>query len=429
MSSLTLHSGTSQPPTHCLPEGWRVAQLGDVATLIQGGRLRLTKERHYRSSGVPAFSAAGNDGYVELAEFQQPGIVLSAIGAQCGKCFFADGAWTTLANTQAIIPRSEEMSPRFLFHRIAEPDYWPKSGTAQPFIKPSDVRKCWVAFPLELDEQRAIAAILDVADEAIAKTEALIAKLKAIKQGLLHDLLTRGLDDNGELRDPEKHPEQFKETPLGRVPQKWDVSELCEHAGVYGGKRLPSGHEYASAPTNLYYLRVVDFYQRSLDFASMVSLNHQTFDLLARYEIHPGELFISIAGSLGYSGVFDPPQGTRTILTENAARIVPDSELRPFFLSLEINSPLVQRQIEQVKGVSGGVPKLALFRIESLYIAVPPVEEQERIENAVKAQDGRIESEEAYLSKLKAIKKGLMQDLLTGRVRVPADKVPAFATG
>ena len=75
-----------------------------------------------------------------------------------------------------------------------------------------------------LPEQRRIAEILDTLDEAIRKTEQVIAKLQQMKQGLLHDLLTRGIDDNGELRDPDRHPEQFKDSPLGRIPREWEVA-------------------------------------------------------------------------------------------------------------------------------------------------------------------------------------------------------------
>ncbi len=67
------------------------------------------------------------------------------------------------------------------------------------------------------------------------------------------------------------------------------------------------------------------------------------------------------------------------------------------------------------------MPKPALFRIQNLLISIPSPKEQSRIEDAITAHDRRIETEEAYLSKLKAIKKGLMQDLLTGRVRVPKE--------
>ncbi len=92
-------------------------------------------------------------------------------------------------------------------------------------------------FPVDLPplpEQRQIAAILDTIDDSIRKTEQVIAKLKQVKQGLLHDLLTRGIDDNGELRDPERHPEQFKDSPRGRIPRGWEMwsLEACVRAPI-----------------------------------------------------------------------------------------------------------------------------------------------------------------------------------------------------
>jgi type I restriction enzyme S subunit len=77
-----------------------------------------------------------------------------------------------------------------------------------------------------ISEQSRIAAVLDTVDEAIAKMEALIAKLKQVRAGLLHDLLTRGLDKHGQLRDPTAHPEQFQDSPLGRIPLEWEVQSL-----------------------------------------------------------------------------------------------------------------------------------------------------------------------------------------------------------
>ena len=77
-----------------------------------------------------------------------------------------------------------------------------------------------------------IAEVLDTLDEAIRRTELVIAKLEQIKQGLLHDLLTRGIDDNGELRDPDRHPEQVKDSPLGRIPRAWQTRDNRRHFGV-----------------------------------------------------------------------------------------------------------------------------------------------------------------------------------------------------
>ena len=81
-------------------------QVRDIASVVQGGRLGLTKA-DYRESGVQAFSPQQvRMGFVSQAEFHQPGVILSSIGANCGRCFRADGSWTTLANTQAILPDS-----------------------------------------------------------------------------------------------------------------------------------------------------------------------------------------------------------------------------------------------------------------------------------------------------------------------------------
>src|SRR5690606_3266369 len=77
-----------------------------------------------------------------------------------------------------------------------------------------------------LEEQQQVSKILDVVDEALRRTEQLVEKLKLAKQGLLHDLLTRGIDDNGELRDPIRHPEQFTDSPLGRIPRSWEAHPL-----------------------------------------------------------------------------------------------------------------------------------------------------------------------------------------------------------
>lgn len=291
-------------------------------------------------------------------------------------------------------------------------------GTTFEAIGKGELKSLAVPVP-PLPEQRRIAEVLDTADEAIRQTEALIAKLKQMKQGLLHDLLTRGLDENGELRDPVAHPEQFKDSPLGRIPTGWVVTRLRDAADVFGGKRLPAGHLYAEQATGYRYLRVIDFFNRPVEWSELEALKHATFLALQRYEIHPGELFISIAGSLGYVGVLRPNTRDRIVLTENAARIVIRDAFDAEFLALQMNGAGVQAQIEAAKGTGGGVPKLALFRIENLCLAVPSVEEQKQLVALLSAHDARIHAEQAYLHKLQLLKQGLMQDLLTGRVRVP----------
>ncbi|WP_334843853.1 restriction endonuclease subunit S [Nostoc sp.] len=220
--------------------------------------------------------------------------------------------------------------------------------------------------------------------------------------------------------------EEFKDSPLGRIPKDWQVDKLVSRASVFGGKRLPLGHSYSDNPTKFRYLRVVDFFERDIDFEALEFLKPSTFKAIERYEIHKGNLFISIAGSLGYVGVFGTKyQEQRTILTENAARIVLHDDSLPEFVAYQMNNSVVQKQIEAEKGTGGGVPKLALFRIENLLLTFPPREEQEKIVAILQTLDEAIACTSSLIIKLKQTKAGLLQDLLTrgldenGKLRDP----------
>jgi type I restriction enzyme, S subunit len=293
------------------------------------------------------------------------------------------------------------------------------AGTKMPRTSWGELKRYPVRQPESEAEQARIAAVLDTADEAIAKTEAVIEKLRQVRTGLIHDLLTCGLDENGYPRDPIAHPEQFQETQVGTVPTEWEVHQLATRVGVFGGKRLPMGHSYAEAPTTFRYLRVLDFFEREIDFNALVFLPSDTFSALSHYEIRDGELFISIAGSIGYVGVLRPESAERFILTENAARLTVLDGYLPEFLALLMNSEAIQRQINIEKGTGGGVPKLALHRIEKIWLARPSEIEQQRILETISVSEILIRREITELDKLRVIKSGLMDDLLTGRVRVP----------
>src|SRR5262249_28027966 len=102
-------------------------------------------------------------------------------------------------------------------------------GTTRKRISRLNLGKLWVAAP-SVAEQSRVAALLATVDEATDKTEAVIAKPPQVRAGLLPDLLTRGLDEHGQLRDPIAHPEQFKDSSLGRIPREWRVRTIEELA-------------------------------------------------------------------------------------------------------------------------------------------------------------------------------------------------------
>jgi type I restriction enzyme S subunit len=398
-----------------LPSGWSAKQLNELVTVVQGGRLGLTKEKDYVAIGIPAYSAAGQDGYVDLTEFHnQEGIVLSAIGANCGRCFYAEGDWTTLANVQAILPNAE-LNARFLFYRTNIENYWTRSGSAQPFIKPSSIKTSWIAYP-RVRQQRRIAEILSTVDEAIEETEALIAKYQQIKAGLMHDLFTRGILPNGQLRPPRTQaPDLYQESPLGWIPKEWEAKPLAaftQHDITYGivqaGPNIENGVPY---------IRTGDMADDSLVRSELLCTSRAIADSYKRSEVRTGEIVCAIRATVG-KVLPVPPELDGANLTQGTARIAPNAKTDALFLLWAMRSDRTQRAIAAaIKGTT--FLEITLGDLRRLPVAAPTSrEEQKTIGNRLEWCDDTIRVGNASLVKLRQQKQGLMADLLSGRVRV-----------
>lgn len=122
-----------------------------------------------KQSSVPSaysfqgFSASGPDVWVPAADYSEDGVVISAVGARCGKTFYAQGSWTAIANTHALIPR-QGLDAKYLWYLTNDEEFWVKGGSAQPFVKVKETLEKLVYIP-SLDEQKRIVAKLD---EAVA---------------------------------------------------------------------------------------------------------------------------------------------------------------------------------------------------------------------------------------------------------------------
>jgi type I restriction enzyme, S subunit len=271
-----------------------------------------------------------------------------------------------------------------------------------------------------LPEQRRIAEILDTLDEAIRKTEQVIAKLQQMKQGLLHDLLTRGIDDNGELRDPERHPEQFKDSPLRRIPRGWEV---CELGGLLAGIDAGWSPSCADEPPKQGQWGVLKVSAASAG----IYRPHESKRLPASLrpvpslEVKPGDVLSvranGVASLVGRTA-FVRRTPSRLMLSDKTLRLCPTSSLRNQYLYFLMAGAGVRRQMRGLLNGSSGQQNISQKQIHSLQVAKPPVPEQERIEVVVEEVERRIERESDQLDKLRTLKHGLMDDLLTGRVRV-----------
>lgn len=168
----------------------------------------------------------------------------------------------------------------------------------------------------------------------------------------------------------------------GLVPESWEAHSIGDVAQVKGGKRLPKGDKFAEGPTPFPYIRVTDFAEFAIDTSDLRYLRFDTQASIKRYTISTRDVYISIAGSIGITGMI-PPELEGANLTENAAKIViTTSDVEARFLMYFLGSETAQKEI-QSQTVKNAQPKLALARIASLKIPVPSVEEQREIVQAL----------------------------------------------
>ncbi|MGM0711394.1 restriction endonuclease subunit S [Brevibacillus parabrevis] len=284
------------------------------------------------------------------------------------------------------------------------------AGVAQLNISTKQLESIPVWYP-PLAEQQKIASILAAVDGVIEKTEAMIEQVEVVKRGLMQQLFTRGIGHTS-----------FRQTELGTIPADWALVKLQEIARVKGGKRVPKGYSLLEEQTPYPYIRVSDFRDYTVSQKQLKYVSEEIYGKIKRYTISKQDMYLSIAGIyLGVAGrVPDCLDGA--LLTENAAKITPTSDRIDLdFLMFALGSELCQKQIAALKGVTG-VPKLGLKRVETLLIPLPSLTEQRKIVAGIKSVLAKLAMEKAKQTQLIAIKKELMQKLLTGSVRVQVDE-------
>ena len=171
-------------------DGWREIALGEIAD-VGWGDLKVTKNS-YVDDGYTAYSATGPDGKLPYFDYDQTGIIVSAIGAQCGKVFLATGKWSCIKNTMRILSTKEEVSINYLFHLLST-DFLPKRGSGQPFIGQKDAREALVSIPPITTQERIVSVLeeqFSKLDKALEVANQLEARIASERRSLLHAAFT-----------------------------------------------------------------------------------------------------------------------------------------------------------------------------------------------------------------------------------------------
>ncbi|PVX34823.1 restriction endonuclease subunit S [Janthinobacterium sp. 78] len=338
--------------------------------------------------------------------------------------FDRENIGAVVASTGFSVIRAKEgvSDSRYLFHCVMSSQISIQAnrdavGSSYPALNDGDVRRFKVFTP-PIVEQTAIAKILDTLDTIIRQTEAIIEKLKQVKQGLLHDLLTRGIGANGELRPPQSQaPHLYKDSPLGWIPTSWCTATLGEIAEIRSGTtpaRSSSARYYCD--DGIPWVKTMDLnegdIQKTSESITAVALRECSCERLP-----VGSVLIAMYGGweqIGRTGILQTPAATNQAIS---ALIFTSADLEPEYVLRA-----VQHGRKRWAGVAASTrkdPNITKGDVQSFRIALPNARsEQKEIVRIVSAALAKITLEIAGLHKMMEEKAGLMDDLLTGRVRV-----------
>jgi type I restriction enzyme S subunit len=297
----------------------------------------------------------------------------------------------------AVIRCTKRLDARYLAHLVFHPlitDQFRslEIGSSYPAVNESDIRGLKMLLP-PCDEQRRIADILDVVEAAIRQTETVIAKLRKVKAGLLHDLLTRGFDKLKGLRDTDEQHEHFKECTLA------EITPLRRERGFQG---LPT-----MAVTMHDGLQLRDPSDRRVE-TRLLPEQH----LLARKGDIAYNMMRMWQGACGLA--------YQDCLLSPAYVVVVPTGIVPSFAYLLFKLPETVRKFHTLsRGLTDDRLRLYHRDFAKIVVRIPrSLSEQQAIVDVVESHANRIRAEEVYRDKLKRQKRGLMHDLLTGAVRV-----------
>lgn len=404
---------------HIRDRGIRLIQTGNIGV----GRF-INRAKKYISQ--ESFDELG------CTEVWPGDILICRLAEPIGRaCFAPDSGERMIASVDVTIFRVNihRFDPAFVCATINTPAFLRRcelvsGGTTRQRISRTNLGACKVSMPA-LQQQRRIAQILSTVDEAIERTEALIAKTRAIKAGLMYDLFTRGVTPDGTLRPPrEEAPELYKESKLGWIPREWGVVELQGHSsskpnsfvnGPFGSDLLSSELRDSGIPV----LYVQDVKSDGFKKISFAHVTERKADELAFCNVLQGDVLVAKVGSPpGDAATY--AEARRAVVTQDVIRIRPASHSIGVYIAGLLNSSVGSDAIRRIM-IEGTRGRVSLTDFKRILVPKPSLQEQKLVAVQIENTRGVVVSLSSELNKLHHLKSALMHDLLTGRVRVPAE--------
>lgn len=389
-----------------IPKRWNIFSLNDLATIITGNTPPKNHSEYYETEDIlwvkPSDLSEWNPWLWETEEklsgnarkviriLPVNSVLVSCIGT-IGKIGIAPVELATNQQINSVIFNDKIINFKYGYYAFK---YYKErlanlaSNVVVPIINKTQFSTFKIPVPPTLEEQQEIVDVLDAASEIIRLRTACIESAQELIPALFQEMF-KNYENNTIL-----------------------LSSICD---IKGGKRLPSGEKLIDAKTEHPYLRVTNFKNQNIDMNNIKYITEDVYKKISRYVITTGDIYISIAGTIGLVGDI-PNELNNANLTENAARLIIDKKkVNKKYLIYCLNSTFLQQQIKEAT-VGVGVPKLALSRIGTLKIYLPDIKIQEQFAQKAIEIEAYIKEQQEELENAKQMFQSLLHHAFTGEL-------------
>ncbi|RZK44479.1 MAG: restriction endonuclease subunit S, partial [Pedobacter sp.] len=301
-----------------VPPGWKIQKFMDTMILQRGFDLPSKS----RTAGpFPLIASNGNiDSHIDF-KVKAPAIVTGRSGT-IGKVYYEiKDCWPL--NTTLYVKEMHGNDPRFLYYFLLNFDLNRfATGTGVPTLNRNVVHDQFVSIPTSIGEQRKIAEILSTVDEKIEVIESQITQTQELKRGLMQRLLTKGIGHT-----------QFKHSPLGEIPDSWNVEKLGDHIVKVGSGITPRGGHESYVKNGVLFLRSQNVLRGKLNLTDVAYIPIEQHNKMSGSKVQIGDVLLNITGaSIGRSCVV-PSSVQEANVNQHVCIIRPTEDINSTFLS------------------------------------------------------------------------------------------------
>jgi len=426
VSSLKTGIKFKNTPIGKIPVDWEAVRLEDVCNVV-GGSTPSTSKKEFWGGDIPFATPTDitNLPGREISDTKQKitseglsscgthllpaGSILLTSRATIGACAINTKPMATNQGFASLVC-SEKAYNWFVFYKIISmQDELQRLGSGSTFkeVSKNNIGSLLLSLP-PFPEQKKIAEIVTTLDEGIEKTSQVIEKIKETKKGLMQKLLTRGIGHK-----------EFKKTEIGEIPVEWEVVKLGALTATITKGTTPTTYGFNFIEAGINFIKVESIDENgNFIWENIPHITEEANKALNRSILREADILFSIAGALGRIAIVNKdllPANTNQALAIIRLRKI--SETMIGYIKYYLSGPIIQGYIKKI-AVQSAQANLSLTQINNFLLGLPTVHEQKQIVEILSSVDEEIEKETKNKEQLESLKKGLMQVLLTGKVRV-----------